>query len=374
MIDQLMRRSHTTTRIRQRDSSRSLPRVMQMIVGDGDGGAQAFFDRLAVSLHEAGLPQRLIIGANDHRAATLRAAGCDTVQLRFGGLNYLRDRISRFQLKRQVADFRPDIVLTWMNRAARRLPRGNFVKVGRFGGYYRLKDYKKFDYLIGNTPDLVDHIVRHGWRGDRARMITNFGDAQKLPPMDRAELDTPEDAMVLLGLGRMDTEKGLDLLISALVSIPEAYVWLAGDGPLRTEHERLARDLGVASRVRFLGWRHDQSALYEAADVCVVTSRREALSNCILEAWSHNLPVVATASEGPRWLIDHERTGLLVPIDDVAGVAAAVNRVIADGDLRRRIAEGGQQKYDGQFSRRTITRQYIDFFQRITANRAEQIA
>ncbi|NQU21544.1 MAG: glycosyltransferase [Candidatus Nealsonbacteria bacterium] len=365
------RRSGSAAPRRRRRPSSTLPRVMQMLVGEYDGGAENFFDKLAVSLHQAGLPQKLIIGANDNRAAWLRQAGCDVVQLRFGGL---RDPISRWRLHRHVVRFRPQAVVVWMNRAARRLPRGNFVKIGRFGGYYPVKYYRRCDYLIGNTPDLVEHIVRSGWPPDRATMLTNFGDLTMLPPADRTELDTPADAPLLLSLGQLQGGKGFDVLLQALVSIPKAYLWLAGDGPLHAELRTLADDLGVADRVRFLGWRRDQSALYRAADVCVVTSRREALSNCTLEAWLHGLPVVATASEGPRWLIDHERTGLLVPIDDVSGLAAAVHRVLADGDLRRRIADGGKQKYDRLFSRRAITRQYVEFFQQITANRAERTA
>ena len=99
------------------DPQGSLPRVVQMLVGEKSGGAEAFFDKPAVVLHEAGLPQLLVIGDNEVRTDALRAAGCDAMQLRFGGLG---DFAARLRLRRYLSDFRPDLVIAWMNRAARR--------------------------------------------------------------------------------------------------------------------------------------------------------------------------------------------------------------------------------------------------------------
>ena len=69
-----------------------------------------------------------------------------------------------------------------------------------------------------------------------------------------------------------------DILLQALIQIPIAHLWLAGDGPLRQELERLAQNLGLLDRVHFLGWRKDRSALLLAADVVVMPSRYEPTS------------------------------------------------------------------------------------------------
>lgn len=101
--------------------------------------------------------------------------------------------------------------------------------------------------------------------------------------------------------------------------------------------------------------------------LCVTPSRREPLSNVILEAWSLGVPVVAAASEGPSWLIRDGETGLICPVDDAPALSAALSRAIGNTVLRRRIAEGGHAKWRAEFSEDAICRQYLDFFQRLTA-------
>ncbi|NQU21543.1 MAG: glycosyltransferase [Candidatus Nealsonbacteria bacterium] len=339
-----------------------LPRVLQMLIGRNGGGAESFFVKLALALQQAGLPQRLIVSSSNDRADLLRAGGCDTVQLKFGGLT---DPIARFRLRRQLADFRPDVVLLWLNRAARRCPQGDFVTAARLGGYYKLKHYRKCDHLIGNTPDIVRYLVESDWPAERTCMLSDFGDLERLPPLDRAELDTPPDIPLLLSLGRLHPSKGFDVMLRTLASTPGVYYWLAGVGEMRADLEALARELGVADRVRMPGFRNDPSALYGAADLFVLPSRHEPLGNVILEAWTHGLPVVSTAAEGPSWLIDDEENGLLVPSENPAALAAAINRLLADTALRKRIATGGREKHDRNFSRETIAQQYIEFFRRI---------
>ncbi|MDJ0930822.1 MAG: glycosyltransferase [Breoghania sp.] len=157
-----------------------------------------------------------------------------------------------------------------MNRAVRRMPRGNFVKVGRLGGYYPLKYYKKCDWLIANTPDLERYIKDGDWPADRVRMLTNFGELEPMPPTSRASLDTPEDAFVLLSMGRLHVSKGFDTLIDAVTKVEGAYLWLAGTGELEAPLKAQAEAAGITDRIRFLGWRDDQAALLQSADICVV--------------------------------------------------------------------------------------------------------
>ena len=76
--------------------------------------------------------------------------------------------------------------------------------------------------------------------------------------------------------------------------------------------------------MRFLGWRTDRGALLRAADICVLPSRWEPFGTVMLEAWAAGTPLVAAASQGPAALIEDGGNGLLVPVDDVAALAAAV--------------------------------------------------
>src|SRR3989344_2302426 len=193
-----------------------------------------------------------------------------------------------------------------MNRAARHPPRGPWARIGRLGGYYSLKYYKGFDHLVANTEDIADWIVGQGWPAGRVSCIPNFAAAPH-----------------------------------ALVQLPEAFLWIAGVGPLEAKLKGMAEALGVAGRVRFLGWRTDPSALYRAADVCVFPSRYEPLGNVVIQSWAHGLPVVAAESQGPKALTRDGDDGLLVPVDDAEALAAGVRRLLAEPMLRARLAAAG---------------------------------
>ncbi|MDB5461347.1 MAG: glycosyltransferase, partial [Caulobacteraceae bacterium] len=242
-------------------------------------------------------------------------------------------------------------------------PRGPWGRIGRLGGYYGLKYYRGFDHLVANTRDIEAWIVRQGWPAAKVRYIPNFAAPTAAVAADRAALDTPADAPLLLGLGRLHVNKAHDVSLRALARLPEAYLWIAGSGPLEDELKVLAGQLGVSRRVRFLGWREDASSLYRAADLCLFPSRFEPLGNVVIQAWAHDLPVVAAASQGPKDLIRTEEDGLLVAIDDDAALAAAAARLIADRALGRRLAEAGAARLAAEFSTRRITAQWRELLQ-----------
>jgi glycosyltransferase involved in cell wall biosynthesis len=344
-------------------------RIFQAMSGAALGGAEAFFERLAAAFARAGVAQRVAIRRNARRAALLRGHGVDLVELGFGGPLDLATRLS---LMREVKRFAPDVVLGWMNRACAALPpralmRGTrYVAVGRMGGYYDLKYYRNCDWLIGNTPDIRDYIVRQGWPAARAGYVPNFVDAAPAPPVDRATLDTPRDAPLALALGRLHVNKAFDVLIAAAAELPGLHVWIAGEGPLEAALRAQVETLGLAGRVRFLGWREDIAALLAAADLLVCPSRLEPLGNVVIEAWAHRRPVVAAASAGPRHLITPDENGALVPIDDARALAAAIDSVIRDRGRAAALAEAGRAAYEAEFTEAAVLQRYLGFFADIT--------
>jgi len=335
-------------------------RVLQAMAGARVGGAEAFFMRLVPALAAAGLPQTALIRSHAERAEMLEASGVPVTQMRFGGP---LDLVSRWTYRKTIARHRPDIVMTWMNRASGLCPLGSHVQIARLGGYYDLKHYRNCAHLVGNTRGIVDYLVAQGWPAARAHCIGNFADTAPATPVDRATLDTPEGVPVLLALGRLHTNKAFDVLIEALVDVPDAHLWLAGEGPLRNLLVEHGRDRGVAGRVHFLGWREDVGALLAAADVLVCPSRHEPLGNVVLEAWARGVPVVAAASQGPSELIVEGVNGLLAPVEDARALARAISAVLADPALARTLVAGGSASHAADHSREAVVSAYRRLFE-----------
>jgi glycosyltransferase involved in cell wall biosynthesis len=339
-------------------------RLLQAIAGARHGGAETFFVRLATALERAGETQRVLIRRDAARSQSLRAAGVAVAEHRFGGP---LDLATRLAFRHEIARWHPDIVLTWMSRATRLCPRGDFMHVARLGGYYDLKYYRRCDRLIGNTAAIVDYAVEAGWPRDRIEHLPNFvPDARPVALQRRAAGEYPCG----LALGRLHPNKGFALLLEALALTHKVRLAIAGEGPLRPSLEALAARLGVAGRVRFLGWREDVPALLANADFLVCPSLHEPLGNVVIEAWSAGIPVVATASDGPRGLIRDGENGLLVPLPTEPGggpavLAAAIEKLCDDPVLRWRLGEAGRSAYEAEFTEAAVVARYRNFFDRL---------
>ena len=336
---------------------------MQTMAGAEVGGAEAFFVRLAVALQSFDISQQLVIRRDPSRTRALREGGITPIELPFGGRVDFRTRPA---LQREIARFRPDVILSWMSRAAWATPAapGNYALIGRLGGYYDLKYYSHCDYLVGNTADIVDYVISEGFDRDRVVRLPNFVHPPTNPPLSRVGLDTPLDAPLLVAMGRLHKNKAFDVLLQALADVPDAWLWVAGDGPEAAALKGLARDLGVADRVRFLGWRDDSDALMRAADIFICPSRHEPLGNVVLEAWAAEKPVVAAAATGPAELLGNDERGVLVPVDQPAELARAILDLLANPDKASRLAAAGRAAYEREFTEDAVTAQYLAFFEK----------
>lgn len=338
-------------------------RLLQTMAGAEVGGAEAFFVRLAIAFERAGVDQRVVIRRDPARARALRAGGVVPVELPFGGRMDFRTRPA---LQREIDRYRPDVVLSWMSRASWATQADKrYALVGRLGGYYDLKYYRHCDYLVGNTADIVEYIVGEGFPQDRVAYLPNFVNPPASEPLSRLGFDTPMDAPLLLAMGRLHENKAFDTAIRALKDIPGAWLWIAGEGPEAASLAALARNEGVADRVRFLGWRDDSDAVMQACDVYVCSSRHEPLGNVVLEAWAAGKPVVAAAASGPAGLIGQDEAGLLVPVDDAAALAQAVRRVTGDPELAARIAAEGHARFERDYTEDAVVDRFLAFFDRI---------
>lgn len=336
--------------------------VVHLLGSDKDGGAERYFIDLVCALQADAGDQAAVVRPHAGRLAALEAAGVPTATAPFGGPLDFRTapavgRVLRAQHAR--------VAVQWMNRPGRFLPPGPWARVGRLGGYYDLKHYRGCTHLVANTDDIAGWIAQRGWPADRLSHIPNFAEPGPQPALPRAALDTPDHVPLLLCMGRLHPVKGHDVALRALALIPDAWLWIAGSGPLEAELRAQAARLGVAERVRWLGWRDDPSALYRAADACLFPSRFEPLGNVVIQAWAHGAPVVAAAAAGPAALISPGQDGLLVPVDDPAALASATRRLLDDPALRARLAQAGGASAAERFGRAAVVARWRALFARL---------
>lgn len=334
-------------------------RVAQVMAGAAHGGAELFYERLCLALHEAGDAVLPVIRANPERAALLRGAGLAPAEFWFGPPY---DLLTRLRLRAALKAFDPRVVVAWMSRANQHMPAGGWVRVGRLGGYYDLRYYRGCDHLVGNTKGIVDWLRRQGWPAARTHYLPNFvedfGDTAPAP-------DVPAGRPLLLGLGRLHTDKGFDTAIRALARLPGAVLAIAGTGPEEANLRALAMSEGVAERVHFLGWRKDAGALLRAADLFVCSSRVEPLGNMVIEAWSARRPLVAVAADGPAELVRDGADGLVVPQEDPAALAAAIGRMLGDAGLAAGLAAAGRKRFEQEFGKAAVVDRWRDFLGRV---------
>lgn len=183
-------------------------------------------------------------------------------------------------------------------------------------------------------------------RPDKAAVIHNGITDSPL----RAGMAERSGSMRIVVVARMAPPKDHETVLRALAGVAFPYdLLLIGDGPRRPALEALARRLGVADRVRFLGARLDVARLLQDAEVLVLSSFSEGFPLTVLEGMRAGLPVVATAVGGVPEAVSDGETGILVPPGDSAALAAALEALAHSADLRRRMGLAGRQVYEARF-------------------------
>ena len=318
------------------------------------GGAPIFALDVIFALHERDVDQFVICRPYDDFLRPLYNARIPVETVDFNKWNkwFMKKWIPR-RILRRIKSYTPDVVHCWKPQAAEWTPTGSGTPVlGWFGGYLDMKHHKHCDYWMGCAPDLADWIGRESGHPDRVFMVNTFVSLKEDTPLSREELGVPADKLVILLLGRMVEEKGVDILLRASVDL-DVFLLIAGDGAELENYLNLAQGLGIESRVRFLGWRRDRSALLEISDILAVPSRSEPFGTVMAEAWFKSVPVVASRAEGPSQYIKHGLNGMLSDIEDVDGLTKNLRAVIEDATLRKKLIDGGTRLVP-QFSKDVV--------------------
>jgi glycosyltransferase involved in cell wall biosynthesis len=215
---------------------------------------------------------------------------------------------------------------------------------------------------------------------DRCHIIPFGIDAAQFQHCDPAAVRSLRERFgerLVISVGRLVYYKGLEYLIRAMADVRGKLV-IVGDGPLRGNLEQLAAQLGVSDKVSFAGVTSDavSTAYYHAAALLVLPSvaRSESFGIVQMEAMASGLPVINTSLDTGVPLVSlHGETGLTVPPADSQALAVAINRLLDDPPLRRKLGRAGEQRVQQEFSLNMMVRRTLHLYQTVTASQSQQI-
>jgi hypothetical protein len=233
---------------------------------------------------------------------------------------------------------------------------------------------------VGVSAQVVAGLIEDGMPAAQTEVIYNGIDFSRLRTSDadlKGELGIPAEAPVIATVGSLIPRKGHDVLIRALGALgprsPAPHLLIASDGPERERLGVLAASLGLSERVHILGHVADLPAVYCAADLFALASRRDAFGLVLAEAGHYGLPVVSTRVGGIPEVIVNEETGLLTPPDDPPAFTAAIARLLDDANLRARMGAAAMARADSMFSSAVMARRFEETYRRLAALPRERL-
>lgn len=214
--------------------------------------------------------------------------------------------------------------------------------LGRLWDWLRDRLYRYADLVTANSEGALATLARHVPAEKLAYLPNPVG----LRPV---EGEVRRASRTILSIGRLDRQKGYDVLLEAFArSQARRDGWrlaIVGEGPLAEPLRAQASDLGIAEQLEWRGRVTDTSGCYAESALFVLASRHEGMPNVVLEALSTGLPViVSAASGGALELVEHEASGLVVPVEDPTALAAAIDRLAAQPDLRESLGDAGRRQ------------------------------
>jgi glycosyltransferase involved in cell wall biosynthesis len=240
-----------------------------------------------------------------------------------------------------------------------------WVMLGLRGDIYRRLDLwlmRRFDHLIAVSQATKNEMVAAGIPSNLITTIHNAIETDEWLPSRvtttlQEELGLGQAFPVIGYVGRIMPEKDLETWLRAAAIVaqhyPEARFVLVGEGKDKVtlrQLEQLAASLRIAHLVHFPGYRVDLLAVYATFDIFFLSSRREGLPNCILEAMAMGLPVVTTDVAGAKELVLDQETGFILPQGAVQGIAHAILRLAENDALRKRMGRASRERVEQEFS------------------------
>jgi glycosyltransferase involved in cell wall biosynthesis len=216
---------------------------------------------------------------------------------------------------------------------------------------------KRSDALIAVSPEIRDELLDLGvGRASQYQVIPVGIDLEPyLAATSRqhrlhAAMNVAPNVPVVAVVGRLVPIKDHETLFQAVRTLTRTHLAVIGDGTLRSHLEQRVRELGIASRTRFLGWITDLPEFLADADLVVLSSRNEGTPLALIEAMATGRPVVATNVGGVGHVVEHGVSGLTCAAGDAQALAAAMDTLLDDRALAVRLGNQARHRVTRHFS------------------------
>jgi glycosyltransferase involved in cell wall biosynthesis len=223
-------------------------------------------------------------------------------------------------------------------------------------------------FIAANSQAAIQKAIEMGLSGSRLHLFRNIVDTDHFAPKFRAESQTVR----IVAIGRLVKQKRFDKLLSMLAHInaPSHLPFKAlivGDGPLRSQLEIQAAELGLQNAVEFKGAVADSREIYHQADLFVLTSDWEGMPNVVLEAMACGLPVVATKVGDVTDLIRDGETGFLADPQDEVKLVAALLKLLHNPSLRKELGHRSREYVVARHSPQQLPRRLQNLYEAVLA-------
>jgi glycosyltransferase involved in cell wall biosynthesis len=237
-----------------------------------------------------------------------------------------------------------------------------------------------YDAVVAVAHSQLPYLARTGVSKTRIQVIHNAIRLEDYAADVCTDADTsddefspiPQGTKTVLVLGRLAPEKRGDMALRVLQQLSSdlpIYLLFVGTGPCLEQLRRMARDLGVRDRVRFVGYQEDVRPFIRVSDVLLVTSKIEGLPNSVLEAQAMGVPVVASAVDGVPEIIENGHNGFLVSGHALEQYVGGIDRLLGDAGLRERITRNARRRIEAQFSFSNRMSIMIGLYERLYAEK-----
>ena len=267
------------------------------------------------------------------------------------------------------------VTAAWLARVHRKTP----FLISRRVGYplgtnpVSLARYRAATRILAISQWVAEKLTASGAPKEKLLVVYEGIEIPTLSDPSRARSRSrwriPDKALLLGSVGVLSPDKGHELLIRALADLrgefPDCRLLLAGDGPCKSDLERLAKELGVANAVIFAGFVNDIASVYPALDVFLFPSFFEGLGTSLLSAMSYKIPSVAFACCAFGEIIDSARSGFLVKEGNVGEIVNAVAGLLRDKSLARRIGEAGRARVIDKFSNDRMVEETVKVYEQL---------